>query len=372
MEGRYSNGSNFDVYLKGHAGEPFRVDRRNGASFNVPKATLTLVVTMQRAVIRSFGEKSAELRGRGLLGRFLYSLPPSTLGTRNPNPTPLSESVEKTYATAIRELLALRPGVDPGGSQVPYLLKLSPEARACWIAFTTALEPRLGPTGDLHVISDWASKLTGASIRLAGVLHCAREHHQPWASPIERSSMESAVAIVNYLIDHARAAFRLMTLDRVVVDAEYQLHHIRRRKLLTFTKRDLFQWTKGHFERVRNLEDGLATLIEHNYIRELDGPELKGRGRPGSSRYAVNPELYSQNPHNPDQGMNSEDSEDPGRQASVRKSPVKFFVATTASCRTDEPAQMRNHPLVGQTPDKSLAACSEVEAVQQQRADDDQ
>ena len=163
-----------------------------------------------------------------------------------------------------------------------------------------------------------------------------------------------------------------MTLDRVVVDAEYQLHHIRRRKLLTFTKRDLFQWTKGHFERVRNLEDGLATLIEHNYIRELDGPELKGRGRPGSSRYAVNPELYSQNPHNPDQGMNSEDSEDPGRQASVRKSPVKFFVATTAACRTEEPAEMRNHPSFAAKPsDESQAVGSEVEAVQQQRADDD-
>src|SRR5437879_12385475 len=188
MEGRYSNGSNFDVYLKGHAGEPFRVDRRNGASFDVPKATLTLVVTMQRAVLRTFGAKIAELRGRGLLARFLYSLPPSTLGTRNPNPTPLPEYIERAYATAIRELLALRPSVDSGGAQVPHLLLLSPEAHACWISFTAALEPRLGPTGDLHAISDWASKLTGAAVRLAGILHCAREHHQPWASTIARST----------------------------------------------------------------------------------------------------------------------------------------------------------------------------------------
>jgi hypothetical protein len=184
--------------------------------------------------------------------------------------------------------------------------------------------------------------------------------------------MESAITIANYLIDHARVVFRLMSLDQVVLDAEYQLRHIRRRKLLTFTKRDLFQWTKGHFERVCDLEDGLATLIAHNYIRELDGHKRAGGGRPGSARYAVNPELYSQNPHNPDQGMNSEDSEDPGRQASVPKSPVKFFVATTAACRTEEPAQMRNHPpSVAKPPDKSLAVRSEVEAVLQQWSDDE-
>ena len=67
-------------------------------------------------------------------------------------------------------------------------------------------------------------------------------------------------------------------------------------------------------------------------------------------------------------------SEDPVPEVRPsEKCPVKFCATTIAPCRTEEVAQMRNHPpLVRQTPDKSPAACSEVEAVPQQRADDDQ
>ncbi len=52
---------------------------------------------------------------------------------------------------------------------------------------------------------------------------------------------------------------------------------------------------------------------------------------------------------------------------------VKCCAFTTASCRTEEPAEMRNHPsYVVQTRDKSQAVCSAAEAVPQQRAVDDQ
>jgi len=89
-----------------------------------------------------------------------------------------------------------------------------------------------------------------------------------------------------------------MTLDQAIVDAEYLLRHIRQREAQTFTKRDLFQWTKRHFQQVGDLDLGLRTLVEHNYIRKLDKPEERGVGRPRSTGYAVNPELYSQNPQN--------------------------------------------------------------------------
>jgi hypothetical protein len=56
-----------------------------------------------------------------------------------------------------------------------------------------------------------------------------------------------------------------------------------------------------------------------------------------------------------------------------RKSPVKFYASTIARCRTKEGAQMRNPPsFVHKSPDRSQAVRSEVEAVIQQWADDDQ
>ena len=55
------------------------------------------------------------------------------------------------------------------------------------------------------------------------------------------------------------------------------------------------------------------------------------------------------------------------------KWPVKFCRITIAGQRIDGAAEMRNpRPFVAYHPDKSQAVRSEVEAVQQQRADDDQ
>jgi hypothetical protein len=52
---------------------------------------------------------------------------------------------------------------------------------------------------------------------------------------------------------------------------------------------------------------------------------------------------------------------------------VKFFVITIAGCRTEEVGKPRTPPRgVENNPDKSQAVRSEVEAVRQQWADDDQ
>jgi len=51
--------------------------------------------------------------------------------------------------------------------------------------------------------------------------------------------------------------------------------------------------------------------------------------------------------------------------------PVKFCGDTIAAGRTEEAAKPRNHPpFLENNPDKSQAACSDVEAVHQQRAED--
>jgi len=54
------------------------------------------------------------------------------------------------------------------------------------------------------------------------------------------------------------------------------------------------------------------------------------------------------------------------------KWPVKFCRITIAEGRREGGAKLRNPPSFGNNPTKSTAVRSEVEAVQQQRADDDQ
>jgi len=97
MNGRYSGGvPSLDVWLKGHAGDPLRVDRKGRASEYVPHPALTLLLTVQPQVLSGIA-RNGTFRGRGLTARFLYSLPPDNVGRRKIGAPTVSEETTVTY-----------------------------------------------------------------------------------------------------------------------------------------------------------------------------------------------------------------------------------------------------------------------------------
>jgi replicative DNA helicase len=89
MAGRYNQqvGPNLGVYLKGHAGDLLKVDRRGRAPEYVERPCLTIGLAVQPDVLQGLASRPG-FRGRGLLARFLYSLPQSLVGHRQPGPHP--------------------------------------------------------------------------------------------------------------------------------------------------------------------------------------------------------------------------------------------------------------------------------------------
>ncbi len=81
VKGRYSETANFDVYLKGHAGDPLRVGRVGRAGETVDRPALSVALAVQPDVVYGLAE-NASLRGRGFLAHFLYGLPVSRVGRR--------------------------------------------------------------------------------------------------------------------------------------------------------------------------------------------------------------------------------------------------------------------------------------------------
>ena len=284
MGGRYSQSgnANLDVYLKGHAGEQLRVDRIGRATQIVLGATLTVVLTVQPEVLRSIASKPG-FRGRGLLGRFLYSLPTSRLGSRSIMPPPVPDAVEERYEEAVLSLLKLA-SVD-----VPHALYLAPAAEVAWVEYATEIEPKLGYGGDLGSIQDWAGKHCGAVARIAGVLHLA-EHAQdaePWVTPVCRQTMEQAITIGRYLVQHAVAAFGEMGADPAVEAATLILSWLRKTSPSEVTKRDIHRALHRRFPRADDLDRPLAALADRGYLRAR--LQESGRGRPASPVYDVNP-----------------------------------------------------------------------------------
>jgi hypothetical protein len=319
MAGKYSanNSPNFGVFLKGHAGDDLRIDRVNRGAEFVKKPALTIGLAVQPEVLRGLMDKPG-FRGRGLLGRFLYAIPTSLIGHRDTDAPPLPSPIRETYERSVRALLDMPTSQDADGHPEPHILHPSPEARQRWREFSAWLEPQLAEDGDLGGLTDWAGKLAGAVVRLAGVLHLA-EHatdRSPWSIPICIDTMSSAVRIATYLIPHARAAFAEMGADPVVEDAKHVLRWIVRKQVPTFTKRDAYQGTKGRFKRVDGLTSPLSVLMDHGFIRELELPPRPGRGRRTSPVFEANPHLQGNSGNCGNSGNQEKDLEEANSEVS--------------------------------------------------------
>jgi len=289
MAGRYSSGvGNLDCFLKGHAGDDLRVDRVIRGSIVVDRCCLTLAYAIQPEVIRGMADRPS-FRGRGLIGRFLYSLPETRLGKRSINSAPVSSHVAVCYSALVRRLASIQANGDE-----PRLLAMAPDATSCFYRWQVEVEGWLGDSGRLREMRDWGGKLCGLTARLAAILHLVEtDSGDPWNVPIGLNVIESAIEIARWSVCHAEAVIRLMTgagggLD----DAAYVLRWIRESERTEFNRRDVGQFGRSRFDgEPDKLDDALELLVERGWIRPMATIERDGAGRKPSPRYTVNPAM---------------------------------------------------------------------------------
>lgn len=291
LQGRYSNGiPNLDLVLKAHSGDHERVDRGSRSSVFLKNPRLTIGLSPQPDVLHGLATKSG-FRGRGLLGRFLYLLPPSPLGFRSLQSNPVPKSVHDAYSAGLRALLDWLPATDDHGVEQPHLLRLSNEAYKEWHAFAHTIEQKMQPGGELEHITDWAGKAPGAAVRLAGILHGIKHAHgKPWDTDITAETMKAALEIMVIITSHSLAALDMMGADPTIAAARHVWEWIERRRLVKFNVRDAFNALRGTFPRVSMLRDSLEALEERGYLEVIklspDGP-----GRPPSPLVCVRPDI---------------------------------------------------------------------------------
>jgi hypothetical protein len=301
MAGRYNQqvGPNLGVYLKGHAGDLLKVDRRGRPPEYVERPCLTIGLAVQPEVLRGLAGRPG-FGGRGLLARFLYSLPPSLVGRRQPGAPPVPAAVADRYALELQALAATL--TRPTGDDGPALLTLDQAAAELLLGFERDLEPRLAAgSGDLAHLAGWAAKLAGATCRLAALLHLAGHLRDGWARPINADTFSGAAQLAGYLVDHARAVFDLMGADPRVDDARWLLDWINRTGQVQFTRRDAHHAApRGRFPKATNLDPALSLLEQHGWLRRVDAdPSGPKGGRPPSPRFLVNPLTRATEPTQP-------------------------------------------------------------------------
>ena len=281
IAGRYSRLPNLDVFLKGHAGDPMKVDRKGRPPEYIPRPALTLGLMIQPAVLADIGRQQS-FRGRGLLARFLYALPVSKVGRRQIAAEPVPAKVEAAYRTLIGELaeqLAERTA--------PVVLDLTASAKQAVCKLETEIEPMLAPDGELAAVVDWGAKYVGAVVRIAGLLHLARHGHHGVRVPVDAQSVAAAAAIGAYYRACAVEAFDAMQTDQDTADAVYLAERLAAHDGDTVTARGLHRISRGRFRTRTEMNPALARLIDHGFLCPLPLPEPTG-GRPAPPRCQIN------------------------------------------------------------------------------------
>ena len=152
----------------------------------------------------------------------------------------------------------------------------------------------LGDAGRLADLKDWGGKLCGLTARLAGLFHLIDNSavEDPSVLPVERDSIERAIVLSRWAIDHAEAVVSLMGAEgQPLNDARYVLRWLRARGNPQVSQRDIAQHGRARFDRdPARLDACLMVLLDRGWIRGIDKGD-RGRGRP-SVGFEVNPRVF--------------------------------------------------------------------------------
>ena len=290
LAGRYNDNCNLDLFLKSYSGEPYSSIRitRQGEELSHPLLTILLLV--QPKVIMDVMENE-EFRGRGLLARFLYSIPKTQVGIRKYRTNPIAPHIREKYKDLIFRLL---------GIPVMFTrsISLSEDAFIAAESFFNWIECRL--TGEFEEIEDWAGKIHGTTMRIAGILHVVKYGLDAQNKALEIDTMGAAIAIGKYFIDHSSAAFDIMGLteQKEIKNAKYIIQRLLPNDLNDLNDLNDFIIPKKDALRLcqkltaEEMEPSLQVLVDHGYVSIVKGNTGK-RGRPSEKIY-INPEYIRQ------------------------------------------------------------------------------
>ncbi len=290
LSGTYSKAPNIDVMLKAYSGDTIRVDRIGRTSESIMNPALTILLMAQPNVVSAVMENPT-FRGRGLTARFLYCVPASLVGSRRFTSPSVPPEYYLEYEKKVINLL------EDEYPEKPEVIRLSDEARALLTSFAEEHEGRL--LTDYGCILEWAGKLVGNTLRLAGLLCRASVRRAPdfLCTPeplvVDGPTMANAIRLGKYYLNHALHTFDSMPEDDLVRQAEALLQMLRENKLTTFDRRTAMRLCRL-FKTVGEIQPVLDFLEDYGYIMAPPGkPILNSAGRPALPTYLVNPAVHA-------------------------------------------------------------------------------
>jgi hypothetical protein len=292
---RYSDQTNVDLINKAYSASPHYRDRVGAGFSRLKSPCLTLILAPQPKILKD--NVLADEKDSGLPARCLFVLPTSLIGSRVTKPPDISHNVRSHYFDSMMSICRLPWNDIDGSKDDPHLISLSRQAEDLYDEFSAEIEPRMTENGEYHEFVEWARKMFGTTIRIAGVLHVLdkAEYAEPWKHEMSAGTMAKAIKIMRYLVPHARAAFSIIDGASTVNSAEIILRWIKRANVTVFTARECLRQCPTRFsgkDGQSAMWNALGHLEQLDYIREARRPESSSRrGQKPSPAFRVNPHL---------------------------------------------------------------------------------
>lgn len=292
ITGRYSKGvPNLEIFLQGHSGTKVCVDRQNKDPVLIPEAVLTMGVTVQPQVLKDLAEKDG-LRERGLLARFLFSMPKTMLGSRSGDKLPIEKDVSDEYERVINAILSRISEDGTSEDSKRSILRFSSKAKEKYLDLFKTIEQQLSEEGLFGHVQDWGGKLLGALVRVSGLIHVIK-YADDDPNSREVDFPDKIDDFMEFLVGNALNVFSYMSIDIDKEGAKCVLNWIKRKKKEEFTARDCYRDLRQRFPTRSDLDKPLGILIEHGYIKGTNShSEIKPVGRP-KEEYEVNPLIFA-------------------------------------------------------------------------------
>lgn len=259
LAGRYSDGSaNIDLVLNAKNGGYTTVNRITREDFVLERPLLSICLSLQPHLFEEFMNNQT-LKDRGLVPRFLFCKPSSSLGYRDSNnPARLDMESYAAYENKIFQFMNL-PQMPEKEIQV---IRWERSAASMMLEYLQTIESTMKPDGILSSEKAYAGKAGGDALRIAGILHMIWTENA--AVPISKETAYRAIQVHQYFF-----AEKIKDMQQTDNQEQRQAESVRKRlSVWTVQKGKAFLSVRDAYMKVKN-NYGLKSMRDFENVLEL-------------------------------------------------------------------------------------------------------
>lgn len=269
ITGLYNHGvcSNLQLILNAYDGDSYMMRRVTRDTY-LQRPLLSFCLMLQPNLYQETFA-NAELRGRGLLARFLTCTPKSMAGKRDKRSTATLDAVNYVaYEKAMAHFLNLQQDSE----KEPPVLTWEQDAKERMLDYMQTIENSMRKGQPMEDCKDYANKASAVAMRIAGILHLLQTYSLEQIPPISKETTEKAIKVHRFFF-----AEKLKELQEIETrEAKLEEKLLERIKKETILKkkacvsvREIHQSLRStrELKRKEDFELYLQALAEKNYIQ---------------------------------------------------------------------------------------------------------